>query len=54
MVSPTYARNKVHIYKWRATHSEHHKQSSSAYYKKYNLWKKIRFEFLNILIDYNY
>jgi hypothetical protein len=41
-----YSQNKIHIYNWRAKNKEHY----NALQKKYQTWKKIKFEFLSILL----
>lgn len=47
---PTYAKNKIHIYKWRETHLEHNRELNRKYKRKFDAWKRIQKEFLNILI----
>jgi hypothetical protein len=50
MTAPTYAQNKEHIYKWREQNKNKYNELSAKSMIKYRLWKKIRFEFFNILI----
>jgi hypothetical protein len=47
---PTYAQNKVHIYKWRETNHEKHNEMSAKYMVRCRSWKKIQKVFLNILL----
>jgi flagellar biosynthesis chaperone FliJ len=51
-MSPTYAQNKVHIYKWREKQENYHKQliSNNITSKKYQKWKQIQKVFFNILL----
>lgn len=48
---PTYAQNKIHIYKWRESNKDAYRAIVCKSQKKYLAWKKIKFEFLSILID---
>ena len=47
----SYEKNKKHIYKWRETHKEIHKNKQKLYQRRYDAWMKIKKEFLKILID---
>jgi hypothetical protein len=51
MPSPSYSQNKVHIYKWRISHREAYNTLARKHQTKYNIWAKIKKEFLNILLD---
>jgi len=46
-----YAKNKVHIYKWRQNNIEAFNELSKKHQRKYRIWIKIKKEFLNILLD---
>ncbi len=48
---PTYIQNKVHIYKYRATHLDKVRLISRNSKRRYDNWKKIQREFLRILLD---
>lgn len=50
MPSPSYQQNKIHIYKWRENNIVRNRQINCKYKKKYDAWKKIKFEFLSILL----
>lgn len=49
---PSYAQNKEHIYKWRSNEDNMKRQLhiNMIYKRKYDSWKKIKKEFLAILI----
>lgn len=47
----TYSKNKSHIYKWRQNNSDKYKECCKVNQKKYQCWKKIKMEFLNILLE---
>lgn len=46
-----YEKNKVHIYKWRQNNHEAYNKLCRKHQQKYNIWIKIKKEFLNILLD---
>ena len=52
-MGPPYAQNKKYIYKYRLTHAEQVKAINKKASLKHYAWKRIRIEFLNILIDHN-
>jgi hypothetical protein len=47
----TYTKNKVHIYAWRQKNIDAVRAANRKSTHKYNAWKKIQKEFLNILLD---
>ena len=47
----TYIKNKEHIYKWREHNMDKHREASKKHQCKYRIWKKIKQEFLNILLE---
>lgn len=47
----TYAKNKAHIYAWRQKNIDTIRIANRKYKHKYDVWKKIQKEFLNILIE---
>ena len=51
-MSPTYAQNKIHIYKWREKPENHqkHNEMSAKFMARYRSWKKMQKVFLNILL----
>ena len=49
-MSPTYKQNKIHIYKWREHNINHYREYDAIYKKRAYAWKKIKMEFLAILI----
>lgn len=51
MPSPTYQQNKIHIYKWRMNNPEHNRELNRLSQKRYTAWKKIKMEFLSILLE---
>jgi hypothetical protein len=51
MTSPSYSQNKVHIYKWRKNNIQAYNAIARKNQTKYNIWAKIKKEFLNILLD---
>jgi hypothetical protein len=52
MTSPTYAQNKKNIYKWRQNETNMRRQLdiNKLYKRRHDAWKKVKFEFLAILI----
>jgi len=50
MPSPTYAQNKTHIMKWREKNIEKHLNVCRESMRKLRLWRKVKIEFLCILI----
>jgi hypothetical protein len=46
----TYSKNKQHIYNWRMNHIDHYHALNRIHQRKYQTWKKIKFEFLSILL----
>lgn len=50
MPSPSYAQNKQHIMKWREHNYERKKELDRIHQNRRNIWKKIKIEFLQILI----
>jgi hypothetical protein len=48
---PTYKQNKEHIYKWRANNMDKIREIDNRRKKRAYYWKKIRLEFLQILIN---
>lgn len=51
IMPPTYAQNKVHIYKWRENNRDAMREINRKSTLKYYIWKRIQKEFLNILIN---
>jgi len=49
-MSPTYDKNKKHIYTWRSKNNVAWKEQAIKYKKKYDSWKRIQKIFLNILL----
>jgi hypothetical protein len=47
----TYQQNKKHIMKWRENNPTRWRELNTAQKKRSYHWKKIKLEFLNILID---
>lgn len=47
----TYSKNKAHIYKWRQNNNEKYKENCKIHQRKYQIWKKIKMDFLNILLE---
>jgi hypothetical protein len=47
----TYQQNKKHIMKWRENNPDEWRKSNQKTRMKCYHWKKIKMEFLNILID---
>jgi hypothetical protein len=45
-----YSQNKIHIYNWRAKNKERYNALNKIHVKKYQTWRKIKFEFLSILL----
>lgn len=50
-MAPTYEQNKKHIYKYRSTHPEKHREIDRRHKSKAYAWKKIQKMFLNILLE---
>ena len=48
----SYAKNKAHILNWRAKNRERHQELDRIQHKRSYHWKKIKTEFLLILIDF--
>ena len=46
----SYAKNKIHIMKWRANNMEKNRRNNKKSMIKYNCWIRISKEFRNILI----
>ena len=46
----SYAKNKIHIYKYRLTHREKVKEIDKLWKRKQYHWKKIQKIFFNILL----
>ena len=46
-----YAKNKVHIYKYRITHREQFLEMNRISKRRYDAWKRIQKIYLNILLD---
>ena len=51
MPSPTYAQNKVHIYKWKAKNVERNRELNCLAKQRFDCWKKIQKIYLNILLN---
>jgi hypothetical protein len=51
MPSPSYATNKIHIYKYRQTHLDKVREIDKLSKRRRDAWKKIQREFLRILLD---
>ena len=49
-MSPTYQQNKKHIYNYYANHPDKIKQIRVSQNQRYHSWRKVKFEFLNILL----
>ena len=47
-----YAKNKIHIYKWRANNKEKNNEICKISQRKYDAWKRETKIFRNILIDF--
>jgi hypothetical protein len=50
MSPPSYKQNKKHIYLWRESNKEQYNQICRKSKQKYDAWKKVQKEFLNILL----
>jgi hypothetical protein len=50
MPSPSYEMNKKHIYRYRETHLDKVRQINRESKRRYDAWKRIQREFLNILL----
>ena len=50
MAPPTYAQNKIHIMKWREKNIKKHLNVCRESMRKLRLWRKVKVEFLCILI----
>ena len=51
MPSPSYAQNKVHIYKYRVNNLDKVREIGKLSKRRRDAWKTIQKEFLNILLD---
>lgn len=51
IMTSIYSTNKKHIYNYRLKYPEKHNEKNRLDAKKHRRWKKIQFEFLNILLD---
>ena len=47
----SYAKNKVHIYKYKETHLDKCREIDRLSKRRKYAWKKVSKEFLNILLD---
>jgi hypothetical protein len=50
-MTTSYLDNKKHIYNYRLKYPDKHKERNRNDVRRYRLWKKVQFEFLNILLD---
>jgi hypothetical protein len=48
----SYAQNKKHILKWRENNKDKYREIDRIQHRKIYHWKKIKTEFLSILIDF--
>lgn len=46
----SYAKNKIHIQKWRENNREAYRELDRKHHRKSYQWKKIKMEFLAILL----
>ena len=46
-----YCQNKKHIDAWRAKNPDQHRANCRVSQHKYQVWKKIKFEFFKILLE---
>lgn len=47
---PSYQQNKIHIYKWCENNIERSRQIKRKWKQRNDAWKKIKIEFLSILL----
>jgi hypothetical protein len=50
MSPPSYKQNKKHIYSWRENNQDRYKELNLKHQIKFQTWKKIQKEFLQILL----
>jgi hypothetical protein len=46
----SYAKNKIHIQKWREKNPEKNREINRKNQLKYDRWKKVKMDFLRILL----